>query len=136
MRRLIRSIAGCQHRRVGRVALLDVVVDDDAVFVVDELRLVAELDRLAEAALDDRTGIGVVQRHHPRRTRRGLTGEALAGLGGDLAGQRGGPFQLGDRRPGPSGRLVTEGAQLAASVAHHRVGLPGDPLGDRRPAQR
>jgi hypothetical protein len=30
---------------VGRVARLDVVVDDDAVFVVDDLGLVAELDR-------------------------------------------------------------------------------------------
>jgi hypothetical protein len=39
-------------------------------------------------------------------------------------------FQVGDRRPGPARRLVTEGAQLAASVTHHRVGLPGDSLGD------
>jgi len=30
-----------QHRSVGRVARFDVVIDDDTVFVVDELRLVA-----------------------------------------------------------------------------------------------
>ncbi len=33
-------------RRVGRVALLQVVVEHDAVLVVDDLSLVAELDRL------------------------------------------------------------------------------------------
>jgi len=31
---------GCEHRRVGRVPDLDVVVDDHAVFVVDELGFV------------------------------------------------------------------------------------------------
>ena len=53
-----------RHKLGGviRIAHLDVVVDDDAVGIVDELGLVAELDRLAEPALSDRTGIGVVQR--------------------------------------------------------------------------
>ena len=52
-------------RGVGRVADLDVVIEDDTVVVVDELRLVAELDRLAEAALADRAGVGVVQADQP-----------------------------------------------------------------------
>ena len=45
---------------VGRVAGFDVVVDDDAVFVVDDLGLVAELDGAAESSLDDRPGVAVV----------------------------------------------------------------------------
>jgi len=48
-------------RRVGRVALLQVVVQHDAVLVVDDLSLVAELDRLTELALGDRAGVRVVQ---------------------------------------------------------------------------
>jgi hypothetical protein len=51
-----------------------------------------------------------VQRHHPSRPWRNLTGQALAGLGGDPAGQRGGPFQLGDRRSRPLRGLITKGA--------------------------
>lgn len=49
-----------QHRRVCRVASLDVLVEDHAVFVVDQLRLVTELDGLAEPALRDRAGIGIM----------------------------------------------------------------------------
>ena len=47
---------GRELRGVGRVALLDGVVQDDAVGVVDDLGFVAELDGFAEAALDDRVG--------------------------------------------------------------------------------
>jgi hypothetical protein len=42
---------GSQLRRVRSGAELDVVVEDDAIGVVDDLGLVAELDRLTEAAL-------------------------------------------------------------------------------------
>ena len=38
---------GCELGRVGRVALLDGVVENDAVVVVDQLGLVAELDGFA-----------------------------------------------------------------------------------------
>jgi hypothetical protein len=45
------------------------VVHDDAVGVVDDLGLVAELDGFAEASLGDRPGVRVVQTD---RTRRGV----------------------------------------------------------------
>ena len=50
---------------VGRVAGLDVVIEHEPVFVVDDLGLVAELDGLAEPALLDRPGVGVVQADQP-----------------------------------------------------------------------
>jgi len=68
-------------RCVGRVALLQVVVEDDAVLVVNDLRLVAELDRLAELALGDRAGVRVVQADPAGRPRRGRAGHPLPGLG-------------------------------------------------------
>jgi hypothetical protein len=48
-------------RCVGRVAPLDGVVDDHPVVTFDQLRFVAELDRLTQPALADRAGVGVVQ---------------------------------------------------------------------------
>lgn len=50
-----------QLRSVGRVALFDVVIENDAVGVVDNLGLVAELDGSVDAALADRSGVRVVQ---------------------------------------------------------------------------
>jgi hypothetical protein len=46
---------------VGGVTDLDSVIEDDVVGVVEDLGVVTELDRLAEPALADRAGIGVVQ---------------------------------------------------------------------------
>ena len=46
---------------VGGVAGLHVVVEDDAVVVVADLGFGAELDRLAEPALRDRSCVWVVQ---------------------------------------------------------------------------
>jgi hypothetical protein len=69
--------AGFEHRRVGRVALFDVVIEDDTVFVVNDLRLVAELHRLTQPSFGDRPRIGVVQRHDPRRPLRRRPGEAV-----------------------------------------------------------
>ena len=48
---MTRSTAGFSRGRIGRVAGLDVVVEDDAVVVVDHLGFVAELDRFPEPAL-------------------------------------------------------------------------------------
>ncbi len=45
---------GCELRRVRDGARPDRVVHDDTVVVVDDLRLVAELDRPVDAALPDR----------------------------------------------------------------------------------
>jgi hypothetical protein len=74
-----------QLRRVGRVALLNSVVEHDPVLVVEDLGFGAELHRLTEAALGDRAGVRVVQAHPPARPIRGDPGDALAGLRGDLA---------------------------------------------------
>jgi hypothetical protein len=41
---------------VDRVAVLEIVVEHDAVLVVDQLRLITELDRLAEATFGDGGG--------------------------------------------------------------------------------
>ena len=46
---------------------MDGMVDDQAVFVVADLGLAAELDRLAEAALGDWAGVGFVKRHESCR---------------------------------------------------------------------
>ena len=80
---------------VGRVALLDGVVQDDAVLVVDQLGLVAELDRLAQPALGDRAGVGVVQADPPGGARRVSPRPAAAG-----SARRSG----GSLRPARSGR--------------------------------
>lgn len=76
-----------QLRRVGRVAHLDGVIDDDAVLVVGDLSFVAELDRLAQAALGDRAGIAIMQADPPSGAVGDLSGHPLAGLRGDLAGR-------------------------------------------------
>ncbi len=48
--------SGFQPRPIGGVARLYVVVEDDAVVVVDQLSFVAEFDRFPEPALSDRPG--------------------------------------------------------------------------------
>lgn len=118
-----------QHRGVGRVAGLDVVVDHDAVFVVDDLGLVAELDRAAEAALHDGAGVGAPQRHHPGRALRRSSGHPSAALLGDPFGPLRQLLQPGDLDLGPGRRSVPV-AEGTAGVAGHRPGLSDSPLGD------
>ena len=98
---------GGQQRRVGRVADVHAVVHDDAVAVVDDLGDVAELDGPTESSFHDRSGVGVVQRHDPRRAGHGLTAQTGAGLRRDPLDQIGDPFQLGHRGAGCAGRLGT-----------------------------
>lgn len=52
---------GCQLRCICGVSELDAVVQDDTVGVVDDLGLVAELDRLAQSSLADRASVGIVE---------------------------------------------------------------------------
>ena len=73
-------------RRARRVALLQAVIEDDAVLVVHDLGLVAELDRLTELALGDRPGVRVVQADPAGRSGRGGPGHPLPGLGRDPTG--------------------------------------------------
>ena len=47
---------------------------------VDDLDLVAELDRVADAALADGAGVGIVQAHQPAGPCGHATGQAGAGL--------------------------------------------------------
>ena len=52
---------GRELRPVGGGAVFNGVVEDDAVVVVSDLGLVAELDRAVDAPFADRPGVGVVQ---------------------------------------------------------------------------
>ena len=62
---------------IGRVSDMELVIDDDAVVVVDDLPLVAELDGFTEAALGDRARIAVMQTDHPGGSVRGDPGDPL-----------------------------------------------------------
>ena len=75
-----------QQFGVGGVADVHGVIDDQPVGVVDDLRLVAELDRLAETSLADRSGVGFVQRHEPGRPGGLVAADPGAGLVDDPLG--------------------------------------------------
>jgi hypothetical protein len=77
---------GGQLWRVGGVALVQAVIEHDTIVVVDDLALVAELNRFAKSAFGDRPGVAVMQAHPPGRPVRSYPGYALAGLSGDLSG--------------------------------------------------
>ena len=108
---------GGELRGVGGVAALDGVVEHDAVVVVDDLGLVAELDRPAEPALGDRAGIAVVQADPPGRPVRGGAGQPLAGLRGDPPG-----------RGEQLGQVVDRAAQPAPPASGGRIRPPGGQL--------
>ena len=78
---------GGELRGVGWVAPGQRVVEHDPVVVVEDLSLVAELDRLAEAAFRDGAGVAVVQADPPGRAVGDDPPDALAGLRGDPPGQ-------------------------------------------------
>src|SRR5260221_13659042 len=71
----------------GLLIPLQGVVEDDPVVVVQDLRLVAELDRLAEAALRDRPRIAVVQAYPPGGSLGGGPGQPQAGPARTTAGR-------------------------------------------------
>jgi len=91
-----------QLGRVGRVALMQGVVEHDPVVVVDDLRLVTELDRLAKLALGNGPGVAVVQAHPAGRPRRDASGQTLPGLAGDPPGDLEQLGQVVDRSPQPT----------------------------------
>ena len=123
------TAGGDQHGGVGRVALLDPMVDDDAVDVVGDLCLVAELDRLAEPTLGDRTGVGVVQRHDPGRSVGDLTGETGPGLDDDLLEHADGALELGDEGAAWPEASHRHG-EGPAGVGGHDLGVFDGGLGD------
>ena len=121
--------------RVGRVAELDLVVEHDPVGVVGDLGLVAELDRLAEPALEDRAGIGVVQADQPGRASGVAAGQAGAGWADHLAGAPDGGLQV-VHQPGqlPAGLVAgAASARRALRRPGRRRPLPARP---GRPAPR
>jgi len=66
--------------------LVGALPHDAVVVVVDDLGLVAELDRLAEPSLGDRPGITLVQADPAGGPVRDDAGDAVSGLRGDLTG--------------------------------------------------
>jgi hypothetical protein len=107
---------GREHGRIGRVADVQVVVQHDAVDVVEDLCLVAELDGTTETPLGDRARVGVVQRHDPGRPIGGVTGDPAAGLGGDPLDQLGGALEIGQQYQGLDGGGVDVAAQASPRV--------------------
>ena len=103
---------GSQLWGVGGVALLDGVVQDDAVVVVGHLGLVAELDRLAEAALGDRARVRVVQADPAGGSGWRDPGESLPGLRGDLS-----------RRSDQLSQIVDRPGELSATSTRDRITL-------------
>ena len=100
------------------------MIEDHAVFVVDDLGLVAELDGPTETAFGDRSGVGIMQRHDAGRARRRDTlDHALAGLGGDLPEPLRQGRELVDDRSLAARRPITQLADPPAGVADHRLGF-------------
>jgi hypothetical protein len=87
---------GGQLRGIGWVALVHAVVEDDTVVVVHDLALVTELNRLTEASLGDRPGIGLVPTHPSACPVGGVSSHALTGLRGDPPGRLDQPGQVVD----------------------------------------
>ena len=129
---------GGELRAVGGVALLQDVIEDDPVVIVGDLGLVAELDGLAEPALGDRAGVGVVQADSPGRAAGHRAGQPLACLRGDLAGGHHQPGQVAGRpaepAPPPAGRGVPhpgcgQGRGLGLGAAQRPAGIGQQPPG-------
>lgn len=93
----------------------------DAVLVVQDLRLVAELHRLAESSLGDRPGVPFVQADPSGRPGRGDAGDPLPALRGDLTGRLQQRGQVVDGRPQPAA-APTRGGVTPTSCGQ-RVGL-------------
>jgi hypothetical protein len=69
-----------QLRGIGRIADLDVVIEDDPVGVVHDLGRVAELHRLAQTSLAHRTSIDIMQADQPVARRGHHAGQPATGL--------------------------------------------------------
>src|SRR5690606_13110301 len=114
---------GGQLRRVGRVAFLDGVVQDDAVVVVDNLALVAELDRPVDTALGDRSGVRVVQADQAG-SRLGLTaGQPETGLGHHPGGPVQDRVEFVESTAQPALDTASCARERATRVTRHRGGL-------------
>jgi hypothetical protein len=113
------------------------VVEHDPVGVVDDLGLVAELDRPADAALADRPGVRVVQADQPACPVGHPTGKAGVGLVEQPTGPLGRGLQLVHDRPQPTGGLGPATGKGPAGafndpegVGQLRLGQAGELPGD------
>jgi hypothetical protein len=95
------------------------------------LCLVPELHRLAQSALADGTGIGVVEGDQPGGAIGDLAGKSDAGLADDLVegGDRG--LELGHQRGGLARRRVAGTAKSSPGIYGHDLGVFDGGLGDR-----
>ena len=84
---------GEQLEGVGRVALVELVVGDEAALVLGQQQGVAELGRAAGFALADRAGVGVGQGHHPVGNLT-VAGQPLLGLPEQPPGELDGLVEL------------------------------------------
>ena len=111
-------------RRIGRVTLLDGVIQDDPV-VVDDLGLVPELHRPAQPPLGDRASIAIVQADPPGRAVRGVALHPLPGLRDDLP-RRGQQFlQVVDRADEPAPAPPRRRIALTPSGRRRRISSGG-----------
>jgi len=130
-----------QLRGVGGVPRFHVVVHDDTVVVVHDLRFAAELHRLPQPAFGDRPGIGVVQADLPTRPGRGGPGYPQPGLRRDLPGriQQAGqvvhrpmepsPAATRDRVSPTGGRQLLRPTQRPSGIDQHLLRILGGGLG-------
>ena len=99
------------------------MVENDTVFIVHDLSLVAELDGLAETTLADGASIGVMQRDEAARPIRNLTGQALTSLAGDAGHPLGGHLEVAGDELESSWCSCSELAQLAPCIDRHLARL-------------
>ena len=111
---------------------MDVVVHHQAVGVVDQMALVAELHRLAQTSLADGPGIAVMERDEAIVAGGHVAGQAAAGLGDDPGGHRQGVVQVGHRPPQPPGGRLSPAGQGPASVDDDAGGVGHGELGEGR----
>jgi hypothetical protein len=114
-----------QLRPVRRVTLFHVVVQHDAVNVVDNLGLVAELDRPVDTALADRPCLRIVQADQTGRRVRLAAAEAQTGLSGHPRGSVEERAQLVDRADQPTPGASADPGQPAAGITGDRGRLGG-----------
>jgi hypothetical protein len=99
------------------------VVEHDPVGVVDDLGLVAELDRVADAALADRPSIRIVQADQPARPVRHPTSQPSVGLIEEPLGPLDRGLKFVHQRSEPTGGPGAATGLSPAGVGHDPAGV-------------
>jgi len=122
---------GGELRSVGRVAFLNRVVEHHSVFIVDDLGFEAELYGFAEATLNDRARVGVVQADDPGG-RVGLVADKPAPRLRDTPSAAvDGRGQFVDGPPQPGLGPAGDPAQRSSRVGKHPDGVGAAREGDQ-----